>query len=161
MMMPFFQSGNKQARFREILESWKDTPYLHLARVKGRGADCALFIVEVLHEFGIVAYLQCDYYSRDWFLHTKNEIILDGFTKQVQFLSSHLRFDASLSIDTKLMFGDILCFCTNKNEITNHVAVYMGNALLYHSVPCRGVGYSQYGSYWQKKIVNILRVCEI
>lgn len=159
-MLPFFQVKSNQKRFREILESWESTPYLHLTCVKGRGADCALFIGDALQELGILATLHYDYYPQDWFYHTKDEVILDGFTKHARFLDSRFRFDF-LPLDSAVMFGDILCICTNQNGTTNHAAIYMENGMLYHAVPCRGVGYSQYGSYWRKKTTKIMRVCGV
>ena len=56
---------------------WLGTPYHHHGRVKGAGADCAMFPLEVYRQCGL---LPLDYrpphYSVQWHLHRSEELYL-------------------------------------------------------------------------------------
>src|SRR6185437_3648026 len=58
-------------------KEWLGTPYHHHARVKGAGADCAMFPLEVYRQCGL---LPLDYrpphYSVQWHLHRSEELYL-------------------------------------------------------------------------------------
>lgn len=57
-----------------IARSWIGTPYLHRARVKGAGVDCALVILAVFQEAGIAPPdEELHRYSPDWWLHQSHE----------------------------------------------------------------------------------------
>jgi cell wall-associated NlpC family hydrolase len=53
--------------------SWIGTPYHHMGRVKGVGADCATFPAEVYAAVGAIPPLAIDYYPPDWHLHRGEE----------------------------------------------------------------------------------------
>ena len=61
-------------------ESWIGTPYHHAADVKGRtgGVDCAMLLVRVYCDRGLVEKFDPRPYTRDWFLHRNEERYL-GF----------------------------------------------------------------------------------
>ena len=58
--------------------SWIGTPYHHAADVKGHGVDCALLLVRVYCDLGLVEPFDPRPYTRDWFLHRSEERYL-GF----------------------------------------------------------------------------------
>ena len=60
--------------------SWLGTPYHHAADVKGRngGVDCAMLLVRVYCDLGLVTPFDPRPYTRDWFLHRNEERYL-GF----------------------------------------------------------------------------------
>ncbi len=60
--------------------SWLGTPYHHAADVKGRkgGVDCAMLLVRVYCDLGLVEPFDPRPYTRDWFLHRNEERYL-GF----------------------------------------------------------------------------------
>jgi cell wall-associated NlpC family hydrolase len=49
--------------------NWLGTPYHHMGRVKGVGADCATFPAEVYAAVGLIAPPDIDFYPPDWHLH--------------------------------------------------------------------------------------------
>jgi cell wall-associated NlpC family hydrolase len=55
--------------------SWLGTPYHHAADVKGRqgGVDCAMLLVRVYCDLGLVDPFDPRPYTRDWFLHRNEE----------------------------------------------------------------------------------------
>jgi NlpC/P60 family putative phage cell wall peptidase len=58
--------------------SWIGTPYHHAADVKGHGVDCAMLLVRVYCDLGLVAPFDPRPYTHDWFLHRNEERYL-GF----------------------------------------------------------------------------------
>jgi cell wall-associated NlpC family hydrolase len=70
-------------------KEWLGTPYHHHARVKGAGADCAMFPLAVYQECGV---LPREYrppqYSVQWHLHRSEELYLNEIEKFVTEIGS-------------------------------------------------------------------------
>ena len=58
--------------------SWLGTPYHHAADVRGVGVDCAMILVRVYCDVGLVEPFDPRPYTRDWMLHRSEERYL-GF----------------------------------------------------------------------------------
>ena len=58
--------------------SWIGTPYHHAADIKGVGVDCAMILVRVFCDLGLVEPFDPRPYTRDWMLHRDDERYL-GF----------------------------------------------------------------------------------
>jgi cell wall-associated NlpC family hydrolase len=58
--------------------TWLRTPYHHAADVKGHGVDCAMLLVRVYCDLGLVERFDPRPYTKDWFLHRDEERYL-GF----------------------------------------------------------------------------------
>jgi len=58
--------------------SWVGTAYHHAADVKGAGCDCAMLLVRVFCDLGLVEPFDPRPYTRDWMLHRDDERYL-GF----------------------------------------------------------------------------------
>jgi cell wall-associated NlpC family hydrolase len=56
--------------------SWIRTPYQHMADCKKGGVDCAMLLVRVFVDTGLVAPFDPRPYSRTWFLHRDAELYL-------------------------------------------------------------------------------------
>lgn len=61
--------------------SWVGTPYHHQADVKGRGVDCAMLLVRVFVDTGIVSAFDPRPYTPDWYMHRDEERFL-GWIRQ-------------------------------------------------------------------------------
>jgi cell wall-associated NlpC family hydrolase len=57
---------------------WLRTPYHHMARVKGVGADCLTLLAEVYEKAGVIPHVEVPFYPPDWNLHRAAERYLDG-----------------------------------------------------------------------------------
>jgi NlpC/P60 family putative phage cell wall peptidase len=57
---------------------WLGTPYHHMADLQGVGVDCAMILVRVFCDLGLVAPFDPRPYTRDWMLHRDEERYL-GF----------------------------------------------------------------------------------
>ena len=53
--------------------SWIATPYHHMADVKGVGVDCAMILVRVYVDLGLVEPFDPRPYTEDWFIHRDEE----------------------------------------------------------------------------------------
>ena len=53
--------------------SWLGTPYHHAADIKGVGVDCAMLLVRVFCDLGLVPPFDPRPYVRDWMLHRSEE----------------------------------------------------------------------------------------
>jgi hypothetical protein len=75
-------SGRPEADQRAAVvaaaRSWIGTPYHHAADVKEHGVDCAMLLVRVYCDSGLVEPFDPRPYTRDWFLHRDEERYL-GF----------------------------------------------------------------------------------
>ena len=53
--------------------TWLGTPYHHLGDVKGAGVDCAMFLVRIFVDTGLVPAFDPRPYPVDWHLHRSEE----------------------------------------------------------------------------------------
>ncbi|HXT06222.1 MAG TPA: hypothetical protein VN715_04715 [Roseiarcus sp.] len=67
-----------RARVVAAARAWIGTPYHHMADLHGVGVDCAMLLVRVFCDLGLVAPLDPRPYTRDWMLHRGDERYL-GF----------------------------------------------------------------------------------
>jgi NlpC/P60 family putative phage cell wall peptidase len=58
--------------------AWRSTPYHHAADIKGAGCDCAMLLVRVYCDLGLVEPFDPRPYTNDWMLHRADEKFL-GF----------------------------------------------------------------------------------
>jgi len=56
--------------------SWVGTPYHHAADIKGVGVDCAMLLLRVYADLGLVAPFDPRPYTTDWMLHRSDEIFM-------------------------------------------------------------------------------------
>jgi NlpC/P60 family putative phage cell wall peptidase len=63
----------ERARVVEAARAWIGTPYHHMADLRGLGVDCAMLLVRVFCDLGLVAPLDPRPYTKDWMLHRDDE----------------------------------------------------------------------------------------
>ncbi len=162
---PCFAVQKNFHKFKKILESWLGTPYKHLKMVKGRGADCTLYIAACWHEYGILEEITYDYYPRDWHVHTKNELVLENLFRHFK---DHCAEGYTIQLyppTEPFIQGDMLVFATSKTGVSNHTSIYLGadgtkDQMLIHSINYRGVSKFPYGKFWERKLTSICRVMQ-
>jgi NlpC/P60 family putative phage cell wall peptidase len=62
-----------RARIVAAAREWRGTPYHHMADVKGVGCDCAMLLVRVFCDLGLVDPFDPRPYVKDWHLHRGEE----------------------------------------------------------------------------------------
>ena len=161
-MTPYFDDDENWKRYEEELLSWVGTPYRHLTMVKGRGADCALYMAACMLELGILTKVEYDWYPKDWFRHTTKERILEDMFHHIENnMPSHLTF-AWLNSTTQKKRGDCVAFATVGMGATNHCGVMLdqGGKKFINSVEQGGVQVLTWGSWWEQRLRSIFRVME-
>ena len=72
------QEAHERARVVEEGRVWLGTPYHHAADLRGIGVDCAMILVRVFCDLGLVAPFDPRPYTRDWHLHRGEERYLEN-----------------------------------------------------------------------------------
>lgn len=155
---PYFIDDKIWYKFKKIYEGWLGTPYRHLTMVRGRGADCTLFIGACWLEQGILKEVTYDYYPKDWHIHTKVEFVIDGLHRHfADHCNKGFGID-KLPPDSEKMRGDMLAFATTATGVSNHTSIYLNDGWMIHSINNRGVSYFPFGGFWDRKITAIFRI---
>jgi cell wall-associated NlpC family hydrolase len=160
MWVPLFYHDKEfWEKFKKELLSWEGTPYRHLGKTKGRGADCTLFIGQSMLNVGLLLDLVYDYYPNRWYVQETQERVLEGYYKHFRkYMPEDLTI---IKVDSKkdLINGDIMSFSTDKN-VSNHSAVWLGeNNLMIDCISNigRGVRLATYGSWWARRRTTTFR----
>jgi len=156
---PFFLNDVKRKdAFFAVLSSWVGTPYRRNCGIKGRGADCALFLAEALREYGILTTVEAPkYLPSDWHVHGNTEVFLRSMANHFSHLRSGLK--AKVVKEENFAFGDWLIFRVSQKRLANHSAIYIGNGDIVHSTEKIGVHIAPL-RYWEKYIYRAYRLCE-
>ncbi len=153
-----FKIDKEWEKFKKILLSWIGTPYRHMTGVKGRGADCNLFIGNCLIEAGYMKALNYDYYPKDWWIHSKRELILDYIEKHRKLLFPEYDLKRIYDLDN-LQRGDYLGFSYgSKFGIVNHSGIYLGNNHFIHAHSKKGVCIEEMTNSWKNRLKIIFRL---
>jgi len=146
-------------RLLTVLLDWLGTPYAHFKMDKKRGADCALFIAACLKEIGILKNIAYKYYPRFWHKFTETEVILNHITGSI---NENIKKGYRLVNVNKnnLTKGDIIIFSI-RSKVSNHVALYLGNNLITHSINGRGVCIVPLSNEYKNRITNNFRIVRV
>jgi hypothetical protein len=80
-------SDERRAAVVAEARTWLGTPYHHSADVKGHGVDCAMILIRVYADCGLIEPFDPRPYTCDWFLHRNEERYLGyifGHSKEVR-----------------------------------------------------------------------------
>ena len=133
---------------RKILNSWEGTPYRHATILKGRAADCLMFVAEVYREMGVLEKYEHEYYPKDWYLHQKEELALNYFIDNMKFIRPGYRCDIIEPEEPR--DGDILLFAMIDGLPITHSAIFF-EGKLWHVNTLRGVCHTKFGPAWKQK----------
>lgn len=160
--MKYFENDINYKRFENVVNSWIDTPYRHLAMARGRGADCILFVVAILIHCQLIKKINYDYYPKDWHLHTKENYVMQMFIDNVQKSSREdILFKKYNPKNIKLHRGDILVFSMRKNEINNHAGLYMEDNYMANCLEGVGVHSVELMDFFQERLTTVFRAMVI
>lgn len=144
-----FEDPGKLEMLKAFLKDWLGTPYKHYSGVKGLECDCIHLIVRGCEALGIWL-PKIPWYNRDWHLHNKEELLLDGIRK-------HLRadeFPAESPIN-----GDIV---TYKFGHTRSHAGWFVDGRVYQAIFGIGVQARTWNDeYWFKRRSIIFRLLNV
>ena len=160
-MKPYFQDDAIWRKSKEAILGWIGTPHRHRWHKKGRGADCALFVAEVLVELGALSELALPEYPPDWFMHSAQEIIKDAFAKHSSsFVSPGFHLVLLDEKEESLLRGDLLGFRGVSSRVeTSHVGIYLPEEKAFiHCLKPSGVSLMNWDESWRSKLTLLYRV---
>lgn len=76
--------------------SWLETPYHHLARVKGAGVDCAQLPIAVYAAAGLIPDFNPGVYAPQWFLHRDGEKYLEQVERFARCIGEYAQFSKGM-----------------------------------------------------------------
>lgn len=92
--------------------SWLNTPYHHMAKVKGAGVDCGQLVIASFEEAGLIEAFDPGYYTCDWHLHRDEDHYIEAMERHLVRLD-----DSEASINERVAQnyatpspGDVLAF---------------------------------------------------
>lgn len=137
----FFSIEENRKRYEEIIFSWLGTPYRHWCAVKGRGADCMMFLVATLEEFGLLdsGATKLKYYPRDWHINGNVEILLNSIEENKHKLKQGTLIKYGKIEISEMLWGDWLCFSLSPKNLCNHGGIMVSDGKVLHSVYKKGV----------------------
>lgn len=75
---------------------WLGTPFVHMGDVKGEGVDCAMLLVRVYCDLGLVTPFDPRPYAQHWYLHQDEERYLAHFLKRAHRVKTPKPADLAL-----------------------------------------------------------------
>jgi NlpC/P60 family putative phage cell wall peptidase len=133
--------------------SWVGTPYHHAADVKGVGVDCAMILVRVYCDLGLIEPFDPRPYTRDWMLHRDDE-------RYLQFLLCRTQIVAAPGAGDVIVFRVGRCFAhggivTRTEPLTIVHAYAPARAVLEEEVARNGelaqrMRAVKFASYWER-----------
>ena len=127
--------------------SWLRTPYHHMARVKGAGADCLTLLAEVYEKAGVIPHVEVPFYPPDWNLHHDAERYLEGVTRyarEIPYCADNaplgVRVSGGAALRREPQPGDVAVF--KFGRCFAHGAIVLGWPRLIHAWHSAGVVYA-------------------
>ena len=76
--------------------TWVGTKYHHMADKKGAGVDCAMILVRVYGDLGLIPAVDPRPYPAQWYLHRDEELYMGWFEKYMHRVTKALPGDVAL-----------------------------------------------------------------
>jgi len=158
MNKSYFTDTKNRDCLYDLITSWKGTRFRHGAMVKGRAVDCALYVASLLRELGVFTSIVHERVLQTWCLHTKREVMLDGYRAQFQKRMSHRLIAVEIGLDEETQFGDILFFATTKMGVSNHCAIMLDSPNMACALEHRGTCIVILSDVWRNRLQHKYRI---
>jgi len=112
--------------------TWLNTPYVHGARVKGAGCDCATLLLMVWRECGLIPDEEVGIFSPDWFANTSEDTYMRRVLRHAYKVAeavSYATLDASP--------GNIVLTRSTGSKVYNHGGIVIRWPQIIHAVEPR------------------------
>lgn len=127
-MKPAFEDLELWNAFKEELLSWRGTPYRHLQKTKGRGADCTLYLSDVFLKIGLFTkFTPPKFYPKNWFLHSSEDIVRKNLENSFSTdMIEGYKWEYE-EYEEEVVQGDILLFILRPSiSVVHHSGIYIG-----------------------------------
>lgn len=157
---PVFESNKMWEEFKSSLMTWEGTPYRHLQKTKGCGADCTLFITEVMAEIGVMKGVPAiQYYPKNWFSHERSNRVLYMFKEAFERFTNQPFEWKQHEKEEKPMRGDVMLFCLRpRTGVIHHSGVYLGDSMMFHGTTSNVFKPDVFTDKWEKFRTGLFRV---
>ena len=154
-MKPYFFDLNNIIRLEKIIKKWEGTRFCHLNSICQGGVDCAHLVGCIFLELGVIDKIEKRYYSRDWFMHTQEEFMINIFKEHIKKTKYQYK---KIDFDNR-KYGDIV-FISLRSDIAHHVGLYLSDDRFFHAFEKKGAHIDQYSRFWQVRTRYIYRIYE-
>jgi len=141
-----FDDEDNIKRLETFCGQWEGTPFRHHSGQCGFGCDCIHFIIRGLEYLGFTG-IDIPWYSSDWHLHMREELLLEGLRENVPGVE--LRPDNPKD-------GDLILY--KFGHVMSHVGWFLNNHVWQASVGVRLRSRIWEDEYWHKRRMLIYRV---
>lgn len=161
-MKPAFENTELWEAFREELLSWKGTPYRHLQRTKGRGADCTLYLADVLFKVGIFkSKVKTKFYPKNWYLNSNSDVVIENMKNNFNYNTAKGYVWVKYESTEEFVEGDILLFSIRPSiNFVHHTSVYVGVGKMFHGMDRRAFDLVEVTDQWKRFCKGFYRLCE-
>jgi cell wall-associated NlpC family hydrolase len=137
---------------------WIGTPYRHMTNMKGRGADCTLFIAATMKNAGFLTDIIFKEYSRDWHLHENNNVVMESYAEGANNLLPGLLMQNIEGCANSYMRGDVFLMSVVPSGVIHHAGICIDQNTMIHCIQPRGVQLSPFRGWWKRHVKQIVRI---
>ena len=141
----------KRAAVVAAARDWIGTPYHHMADIKGAGVDCAMLLVRVYVDLGLVERFDPRPYTVDWMMHRNEE-------RYLGFLLPRARMVEAPGLGDVILFKIGRCFAhggiVSKTEPLSVIHAFMPAGVVLEDEIARSAELTErmkdarFASYW-------------
>jgi len=160
---PVFRETKTWEAFRKELFTWRGTPYRHLQCTKGKGADCSLFLADVLTKVGFMTGIpHVGYYSKYWYIHSKTNHVMQTFVTQfIRHMVSGYSWKI-LGKEVEPERGDFLLFSLRPvSNVVHHCSIFLGDGDMFHGTVNQVFTVTNFNDSWRKFLVHVCRLGKV
>jgi cell wall-associated NlpC family hydrolase len=114
--------------------------------VKGVGVDCMQYLIAVYSAVGIIPAIETDYYAADWFIHGREERILDVIGEYMIAVTDPQPGDVAL-----FRFGRMVAHGAIVTHWPMILHAYRGRPVAFDSADIDGTMATRFASAWTPK----------
>lgn len=149
-MKPFFADNARQELLRQVATSWKGTPFVPHASVKGAGVDCVHLAAQIYVESGHLDTYQFASYTMDGGHH-------NALSQVTAWLDASPRFIKGVY---PVLAGDLICFRIGK--VIHHVGIAVSERNFVHVTRGGVVSLARIDdTTWLKRLAGVYRPVEL
>jgi cell wall-associated NlpC family hydrolase len=116
--------------------TWIRTPYHHMGRVKGAGADCYTLLLEVFQKIGLFSAAdEAEFYPSDWYLHAREDHYKFRILRHAREMVEHFCSPTELRAPGDIVLLRPPTTATRRNTIDIHGGIITAWPRVVHAYP--------------------------
>lgn len=131
-----------------------------MTQIKGRGADCALFVAAAMQKTGFLGEIPRQEYSRDWHLHENSSLVLESYFIGIRNCREGLVFELMDGCPEHCLRGDMFLMSCVPSGIIHHAGICINEHSMIHSIQRQGVKIVPFKGWWRRHVKKTARLME-